>query len=96
MNHTLKFEVEVVVEPDEDGFHACCPALKGLHVDGDTKEEALRNAQDAVLAYLDSLIKHGDAIPLGIIKPGTSCSVGQNGKPIVTDVHDIQVSYSYK
>ena len=63
----IGFKVEVVVEPDEDGFHAYCPALKGLHTCGDTKEEALENAKDAAIAYLQSSIKHGDSIPVGIL-----------------------------
>ena len=64
--HPLKFKVRIIIEPDGDGFHAYCPALKGLHVDGDTIEEALKNAQDGATAYLESLIQHGDPIPVGV------------------------------
>ena len=63
----IGFRIEVIVEPDDVGFHAYCPALKGLHTCGDTEEEALRNAKDAAMAYLQSSIKHGDPIPIGII-----------------------------
>lgn len=63
---TIEFRIEVAVEPDEIGFHAYCPALKGLHTYGDTEEEALQNAGDAAIAYLQSLMKHGDPIPVGI------------------------------
>ena len=63
----IGFKVEVIVEPDEDGFHAYCPALKGLHTCGDTKEEALSNAKNAAIAYLESSIRHGDSIPIGIL-----------------------------
>ena len=63
----IGFRVEVIVEPDEIGFHAYCPALKGLHTCGDTEEEAVQNAKDAAIAYLESLIKHGDPIPVGVI-----------------------------
>jgi len=38
-----------------------------LHVSGDTEEQAVRNAKDAAIAYLESLIKHGEPIPIGII-----------------------------
>lgn len=62
----IEFEVQIFIEPDESGFHAYCPALKGLHTCGDTPEEALSNAKDAAIAYLRSLIKHGDPIPIGI------------------------------
>jgi len=63
---TVEFVVQIIVEPDEVGFHAYCPALKGVHVDGETEEEALQNARDACIAYLRSLIKHGEPIPIGI------------------------------
>jgi len=62
----LEFRVAIVIEPDGDGFHAYCPALKGLHTCGETQEEALQNAKDAATAYLRSLIKHGDPIPVGV------------------------------
>jgi predicted RNase H-like HicB family nuclease len=64
---TIEFKIDIIVEPDDGGFHAYCPALKGLHTAGDTKEEALQNAKDAAIAYLESLIKHNDPIPVGII-----------------------------
>ncbi len=67
VNPIIGFRIEVVIDPDDGGFHAYCPALKGLHTCGDTKEEALQNARDAAIAYLQSLIKHGDPIPVGII-----------------------------
>ncbi len=63
----IGFRIEVVVEPDDGGFHAYCPALQGLHTCGDTKEEALSNARDAAVAYLQSSMKHGDPIPVGIL-----------------------------
>jgi len=64
----LEFVVDFVIEPDKGNFHAYCPALKGLHVDGTTKEEALNNVKEATIVYIESLIKHGDPIPIGITK----------------------------
>ena len=64
--YPIEFKVRVIIEHDGDGFHAYCPALKGLHTCGDTPEEVLSNAKDAAIAYLRSLIKHGDPIPIGI------------------------------
>lgn len=57
---------DVIIEPDQPGLHAYCPALKGLHVGGDTADEALQNARDAINAYVRSLTKHGDPIPVGV------------------------------
>ncbi len=56
-SNSLAFKVNIIVEPDEESFRAYCPALKGLHTCGDTKEEALDNAVAAAMAYLQSLIK---------------------------------------
>lgn len=61
----IEFSLQIVVEPDGDGFHAYSPVLKGLHACGETEREALENAKDAATAYLCSLIKHGDPIPVG-------------------------------
>jgi len=49
MHSDNKCKVEIFIEPDGDGFHAYCPALKGLHTCGDTEEEALENAKDATI-----------------------------------------------
>jgi predicted RNase H-like HicB family nuclease len=65
---TIEFKIDIIVETDEGGFHAYCPALKGLHTAGESKEEALLNAKEAAIAYLESLIKHNDPIPIGVIK----------------------------
>jgi len=62
----IEFQVEIVVEPDGDEYHAYCPALKGLHTCGSTVKEALNNARDAAAAYIESLIKRGDPIPIGV------------------------------
>ena len=62
---SLEFRVQVIIELDGTEFHAYCPALKGLHTSGNTEKEALDNAKDAAIAYIKSLIKHGDPIPIG-------------------------------
>lgn len=53
----------VVVEPDEDRWHAYCPALeeKGAATWGYTEEEALKNIQEVVHMVVRSLIRHGEA-----------------------------------
>ena len=62
----LSLKISVLVERDEDGsFYAHAPALKGLHVDGATEQEALHNAMEAVQVYLESLSQHGDPLPIG-------------------------------
>ena len=62
----IEFKLAIIVEPDGDVFHSYCPALKGLHMCGETQEEALQNTKVAATLYLRSLIKHGDPIPVGV------------------------------
>ncbi len=46
-------EFEILMEPDEDGFHVWCPALRGCHSFGLTKEEARANIKEAIELWLD-------------------------------------------
>ena len=59
------YTFNVVVEPDEDRWHAECPLLvrQGADTWGHTKEEALKNIEDVVRMVLESLIEHGEPIP---------------------------------
>jgi predicted RNase H-like HicB family nuclease len=81
--NSITFSVDMCIEEDGEGFYAYCPALKGLHIDGSTREEALENLKTAVVLYIESLIKHGDAIPLNTVgdtpreTPRTVCSPQQ-------------------
>ena len=61
----LRLTLGVVIEKDGQSFHAFCPGLKGLHVDGRTEKEALQNAEHAANFYIASLIRHGDPLPIG-------------------------------
>lgn len=57
----------VVLEQDEDGVYvATCSSLPGCVSEGKTREEALVNIREAIGLYVESLRKHGDAVPPGI------------------------------
>ena len=57
----------ILITEDEDGeFVAECPSLPGCISQGETRELALENIQDAIKGYLESLKKHGDPIPPSI------------------------------
>lgn len=45
-------EFRVVLIESEEGFAASCPALRGCHSQGETKEEALENIRDAIREWL--------------------------------------------
>lgn len=59
------YTFKVVVEPDEDRWHAYCPALieKGGATWGYTREEALKNIEEVVKMVVESLLEHGEPIP---------------------------------
>jgi len=61
----IRLGITIVVEPDGDGYHAYSPAFRGLHVDGDTQDEAVDHAKEAVAVYIKSLIAHGEPLPIG-------------------------------
>ena len=63
----LKFKVPIIVEPDTVGFHAYSRALKGLHMGGDTEQEALENARKTAKDFLEIMIQDGIPIPLSIL-----------------------------
>jgi antitoxin HicB len=57
----------VLITEDEDGqFVVECPSLPGCISQGETRELAIENIQDAIKGYLESLKKHGDPIPPSI------------------------------
>ena len=69
---TRHYNYTVIIEPEEGGgYHAFCPALKGVHTFGDTLEEAIAHAREAVEVYLESLKEHGEPLPVEdiVIKP---------------------------
>ena len=52
----MKFSV--ILEPaEEGGFNVSIPALDGCFTQGETEEEALQNAREAILCYLEGLAK---------------------------------------
>ena len=58
----MKFRV--LIETDEDGaFVAEVPSLPGCSSQGETWQEALRNIEDAISAYVESLEARDEPIP---------------------------------
>lgn len=59
-----EYSFTVLIEPNEpDGYLVTCPALPGLVTQGDTLDEAIAMAKDAIEGYLISMIQHGEKIP---------------------------------
>ncbi len=54
----------VVLTPEEEGgYSVAVPALAGCHTQGETVEEALANAREAIELYLEVLRDEGRPIP---------------------------------
>jgi len=57
-------QFEVVFEAEEEGgYHVWCPALRGCHSEGETKEEARANIIEAIQLWLDTAEESGVPIP---------------------------------
>ena len=56
MEDPMKFSV--VLEPaEEGGFNVSVPALEGCFTQGQTEDEALQNAKEAILCHLEGIEK---------------------------------------
>ena len=50
-------------DPDEGGYTVTVPALPGCVTQGESIEEAIAMAQDAIRLYIESLIADGEPVP---------------------------------
>lgn len=65
VNGATDYEYTVLLEPDEDGgYTVTVPALPGVATEGDTLQEALAMARDAIALYLEDLAADGEPIPI--------------------------------
>jgi antitoxin HicB len=71
---TLNYTIVLTEDQEDGGFIASVPSLPGCHTSGETKSEAYGNAIEAIQAYLESLMIHGDAIPVEAGKRTVSIS----------------------
>ena len=63
-------EIEFIFEPGLDGgYHAYAPELPGLHREGDTLEEAVANAQEALALYVEGLREEGRSLDMRLVDP---------------------------
>jgi antitoxin HicB len=61
---TAHYSLSVILEPQEEGgFTVLVPALPEVVTEGDSEEEALANAEDAIRAILSYRRANGISIP---------------------------------
>ena len=60
-----KYQYTIILhpEPEEGGYSVSVPALPGCLTQGETIEESIANAKEAISLYLESLIADGEPIP---------------------------------
>jgi predicted RNase H-like HicB family nuclease len=51
----MMHQLSVVIEKDEFGYYAYCPALEGCQTQGDSIEEVQSNIREAISLYLSTL-----------------------------------------
>jgi antitoxin HicB len=65
MKDLQEYRYSIVLEPDpkEGGYTVIVPALPGCVTEGDTLEEAVEMAKDAIRGYIESLRLAGEPVP---------------------------------
>ena len=60
----MLYRIPLVFTPQpEGGYTVTSPVLPELITEGDTLEEAITMARDAIAGYIEALVKHGEPIP---------------------------------
>jgi antitoxin HicB len=60
-----RYAYTIELQPaEEGGFVVTVPALPGCHTQGDTYEEALANAEEAIQGFIEFLQKTGRPVPV--------------------------------
>jgi predicted RNase H-like HicB family nuclease len=79
----MRYKVNVIIEKDDDGYYAWCPDLQGCQTQGDSLEEVLENAQEAVEVYLESLTpdERVEALNKEVIRTAIEVEVAQAAAP---------------
>jgi predicted RNase H-like HicB family nuclease len=58
-----KYTILLIPDQEEGGYTVKVPALPGLTTEGDTLEEAIAMAKEAIECWIESAKKHGEPIP---------------------------------
>ena len=60
----MKYRILVVLEKGENNYSAYAPEVLGCVSTGKTREETLRNMQEALQLHLEGMVEDGDELPL--------------------------------
>lgn len=59
----ISYRMEITKDPDEGGYVVSFPDLPGCISEGETVDEAIRNASDAKGEWMKAALEDGYAIP---------------------------------
>lgn len=62
-NRKILFRVKVEPDPEDGGYVASTPTLKGVYGQGETEEEAVRDFQAALDFTLRAMAEEGEELP---------------------------------
>jgi antitoxin HicB len=58
-----QYTIVLIPEPEEGGYSVIVPTLPGCVTQGETIEEAITMAQDAIAGWIAVAEKHGEPVP---------------------------------
>lgn len=58
-----RYTILLITDPEEGGYTVEVPALAGCVTEGDTLEEALDNAREAIRGWIKDAELHGEPVP---------------------------------
>ena len=61
--NTRRYTIIIHPDADEGGYTVTVPALPGCVTQGETLEEAIAMAKDAIQLYIESLVADGEPVP---------------------------------
>ena len=63
MSREYRFMIILHPDPEEGGYSVSVPALPGVATQGETIEEAIAMAKEAIALHIEGLIAHGLPVP---------------------------------
>jgi predicted RNase H-like HicB family nuclease len=63
------YSVLLLPDPHDGGFTVEVPCLPGVVTEGNTRQEALANAKDAIALMIEDLIADGEDVPTETVPP---------------------------
>ena len=72
MSEVRSYTLVIEHDPDDGGYLASFPALKGCQTWGQTYEEAVRYAEEALALFIEVMIEDNEPLPIDNGGPGVA------------------------